>query len=893
MSRRVRQRRVDEDRMNKVGSPSYLVRGGEDLAPTLQESVDWTSLSYDPMLQVFTLLDNRDRASLASTCKAWRSLGASPHLWRSLDLRGYKFDHSVAASLANRCADALQKVTFRGFDSAAALVNLNAKNLREISCEDCNLTDATLSMIAARHEALEVLELGPQSCERITNDAIKVVAICCPKLKKLRLSGMRVVNYEAILSLAKHCPQLSDIGFVDCFNINEEALGKVVSLRYLSVAGITRNINWKFATESWEKLPNLTGLDVSRTNIDHVAVSSLLRSSQSLKVVCAVNCPFLQDDADFNPDRFKGKLLIAMFNNALNGMASIFEENSKEMPKETTLWLECVLSRTLLLSAERNSLGLSSFWQSHGAKLFLRLMQSSQEDVQERAATGLAAFVQVDDYEKASERAQAVMRDGGIAVLLKLAGSWKEGFQSEAAKAIAKLSLNDNAAKAVDEEGGVDVLLGLAMSKNRFVAEEAAGGLWNLSLGDAYKAIAQAGGVNVLMELIFRWPYGYGRLMERAAGALANLAGDDKCSREIAEAGGVHALVMLIRNCMYEGAQEHAARGLANLAAHGDSNNNIAAIGQETGALETLIQMTNSHHGGVKQEAAGALWNLAYDEKNIELISGLGGVEALVALAKSCMDASGGLQASAAGALWSLSHSEENSIVIGREGGILPLVTLARSQSADVHRAAAGALWNLSFNEGNALRIVEDGGTFVLVRICVSSTSKMARFLASLTLAYIFDGRLDKCVKENTRKSVWFADIKKRALKTIERFTKNYMNPQISETAASSSTPSALAQALERVCIQEADILRCSEEEIGRFVTMLRNSSPVLKTIAAYALLQFTIPGASHAKHHASLMQTARNAKLLRSAAAAKCMPRDASICVKVVLRNLEHHHQP
>lgn len=43
---------------------------------------------------------------------------------------------------------------------------------------------------------------------------------------------------------------------------------------------------------------------------------------------------------------------------------------------------------------------------------------------------------------------------------------------------------------------------------------------------------------------------------ERAAGALANLAADDKCSMEVAIAGGVHALVMLARNGKFEGVQE-------------------------------------------------------------------------------------------------------------------------------------------------------------------------------------------------------------------------------------------------------------------------------------------------------------------------------------------------
>ncbi|CAA7034916.1 unnamed protein product [Microthlaspi erraticum] len=38
-------------------------------------------------------------------------------------------------------------------------------------------------------------------------------------------------------------------------------------------------MNWKVATDNWEKLPKLTALDVSRTSIDHIAVSwSSIRS---------------------------------------------------------------------------------------------------------------------------------------------------------------------------------------------------------------------------------------------------------------------------------------------------------------------------------------------------------------------------------------------------------------------------------------------------------------------------------------------------------------------------------------------------------------------------------------------------------------------------------------
>lgn len=62
------------------------------------------------------------------------------------------------------------------------------------------------------------------------------------------------------------------------------------------------------------------------------------------------------------------------------------------------------------------------------------------------------------------------------------------------------------------------------------------------------------------------------------------------------------------------------------------------------------------------------------------------------------------------------------------------------TQLQDVHETAVGALWNLAFNPGNALRMAEEGVP-ALVHLCSSSRSKMARFMAALALAYMFDGR--------------------------------------------------------------------------------------------------------------------------------------------------------
>ncbi|CAN4125932.1 unnamed protein product [Withania somnifera] len=838
MSRRIR-RKLTRKGQEKRDCP------GVDEGLSLDERgiVDWTRLPDDTVIQLFSCLNYRDRASLSSTCRTWRNLGASPCLWQVLDLRPHKCDSAAAVSLAPRCRN-LQKLRFRGAECADAIIQLQAKSLNEISGDYCRkIRDATLSVIAARHESLESLQLGPDFCERISSDAVKAIAICCPQLRRLRLSGIREVDGDAINALARHCRNLVDIGLIDCRNIDEVALGNVLSLRFLSVAGTT-SMKWSLALQNWSKLPHLTGLDVSRTDVIPNAVLRLFSSSPSLKILCALYCPALEQDANFvSNNNHRGKLLLSFFTDIFKEAASLFVDTTNKernvfvewrnlKTKDRKMgdamnWLEWILSHSLLRIAESNPQGLDNFWLSQGAYLLLSLMRSTQEEVQERAATGLATFVVIDD-ENASihgGRAEAVMRDGGIGLLLNLAKSWREGLQTEAAKAIANLSVNANVAKAVAEEGGISILAILAEA-----------------------AIAEAGGVKALVDLIFKWSITGGEgVLERAAGALANLAADDKCSMEVATVGGVHALVKLAQNCKAEGVQEQAARALANLAAHGDSNSNNAAVGQEAGALEALVQLTRSPHDGVRQEAAGALWNLSFDDRNREAIAAAGGVEALVALAQSCSIASPGLQERAAGALWGLSVSEANR------------------------------------------------GVPALVHLCSSSVSKMARFMAALALAYMFDGRMDEVAlvgnsSDSNFKSVNLDGALRMALKNIEAFILAFSDPQAFSAAAASSVPAALTQVTESARIHEAGHLRCSGAEIGRFVTMLRNSSSILKACAAFALLQFTIPGGRHATHHVHLLQNTGASRILRAAAAAATAPIEAKIFARIVLRNLEHH---
>jgi hypothetical protein len=331
-------------------------------------------------------------------------------------------------------------------------VGLQARELRELSGDCCgHLSDATLSMVVARHGNLESLQLG-SDCERVTSEALKVVAVCCPKLRRLCISGIREVDKDAIQALFQHCKGLTELGFLDSHTIDEGAFGTATSLRFLSVAGC-RCIVWSTAAHSWSKLPNLAGLDVSRTDITPSALTQLLTAPE-LKVVCALNCPVLEEGSNPKPSpSSKATVLLARFTDLIEGLEillcpsnlrdislsgrSAFGTRTR-LDLEVAEWTEWMLSHALLKIAESNAPSLDSFWLKQGTGMMLRLVQSAQEDVQERAATALATFVVVDDENATvdSARAEAVMNGGGIGLLLGLAKSCREGVQSEAAKVI-------------------------------------------------------------------------------------------------------------------------------------------------------------------------------------------------------------------------------------------------------------------------------------------------------------------------------------------------------------------------------------------------------------------------------------------------------------------------
>ena len=281
-------------------------------------------------------------------------------------------------------------------------------------------------------------------------------------------------------------------------------------------------------------------------------------------------------------------------------------------------------------------------------------------------------------------------------------------FQKEqAARELASLALDAGNQVAIAQAGGIAPLVELAQRGTDGQKVQAARALRNLSFNDGNAAliarvrsdlevaIAQEGGITLLVSLAQRGTDGQ---KEQAARALGNLAVQNAENKvAIAQAGGIALLVTLVERGT-DGQKEQAACALKNLAIDAGSH---AAIAQ-AGGIVPLVTLVQSGTDGQKEQGAGALWNLSFNAQNQVAITQAGGIATLVTLVQSGTD---GQKELAAGALWNcywnLSHDDENKVAITQElqaGGIVPLVECVcrlwvRRLSLGVPRQFVPELW--------------------------------------------------------------------------------------------------------------------------------------------------------------------------------------------------------
>ena len=240
------------------------------------------------------------------------------------------------------------------------------------------------------------------------------------------------------------------------------------------------------------------------------------------------------------------------------------------------------------------------------------------------------------------------LREKQVDALSFIAGT--PGNTDTKAKATAALGrlgfwIRDGRAVIVEESDIPPLVALVTNGSNPDGQQEAVTALANIALNAAIRAkIVAAGGIAALVALMRK---GNTRCQAEAAWALDILARDDIGAVDsaanraaIVDAAAVDPLVALLTNGS-TGDREQAARELANLASCDTIQEAIA----DAGAIPPLVELVSNGAAGGQDEAARALLNLASNDANIALnasiraaIVAAGGIEVLVALVMNGSD---------------------------------------------------------------------------------------------------------------------------------------------------------------------------------------------------------------------------------------------------------------
>ena len=290
-------------------------------------------------------------------------------------------------------------------------------------------------------------------------------------------------------------------------------------------------------------------------------------------------------------------------------------------------------------------------------------------------------------------------------LLVGLLGAGSLQAMSSAAAALWRLVQDNPTSQQEIARAGAAADLITLLKKGEAEAREYA--LWSLSLSideGNQSVVLGEGGVKPLISVL-RGDDQTAR--EQAAAALHLLAkGCRPAQKDIARSGGIMPLINIVDANVgpneSEGAREHAAAAISDLALVDDNRDQIVGVG----GIPPLVQLVINGRDVGRQFAASALARLANDSDEFAAqIAEAGAISPLVnLLSGACGDEA---QEEAAGALYALAHNASNRLEITEAGGIGPLVQLLGTTNSKARDHAEGALVRLSIENANRVLIIK------------------------------------------------------------------------------------------------------------------------------------------------------------------------------------------
>lgn len=279
----------------------------------------------------------------------------------------------------------------------------------------------------------------------------------------------------------------------------------------------------------------------------------------------------------------------------------------------------------------------------------------------------------------------------------------------------------------------------LNVTANPEAQAKAAGALRELLKQDEIEndqKISKAGGIQALIQVLRNGSQA-AHLQEEAAGALGYLANNGVHQDVIREGGGIKELIKVLRSkgCGSV-AQEEISGALRVVTRLAPSRDEVAKQGGIQGLIGVLRDGNNESQG----YAAVALGNMAPDLAFSNIIRAAGGIHALIHVLRNGTEQTQIRAASALGNLalklenregkWMVNSSDpinlDNHIVIRQEGGITAVLDLFKKGSAEAKSKAAGAVTNLALSRETQNVMIAHGAMELFVEVLRDTASNLA-----------------------------------------------------------------------------------------------------------------------------------------------------------------------
>ena len=176
----------------------------------------WMSIPLEIKIRIFAYLEPEEIVGSSRVSRDWRRVCYDGQLWSKFDVAAFAqpIPADAIATIITRVGPFLRDLNLRGCVRLDKLWQGRAlldacTNLRSLSLKGCLIDRTTIHGFL--HAKSRLVHIDISNHAGVTNTAMHVIALGCPKLKTLDISGCDNINTRGLQEVVESCSELRSI----------------------------------------------------------------------------------------------------------------------------------------------------------------------------------------------------------------------------------------------------------------------------------------------------------------------------------------------------------------------------------------------------------------------------------------------------------------------------------------------------------------------------------------------------------------------------------------------------------------------------------------------------------------------------------------------------------